>query len=141
MITLSQYYMGRDKTYSHELTSTLRANAEDLLSRVNELLEEYEYGWPHRILRYNPKTDSIVSSGWRPPAINRTVQGAAKGSKHMTCQAIDVFDPDDRLDNFCKNNFTLLRSVGLWLEIPSATPGWCHLQSVAPASGYRMFKP
>lgn len=139
MITINQYYMGRDKTHSHELTAALRSNAVDLVSRVNELLSEF--GQRGLTLSISTKSKSLVSSGWRPQAINRNVQGASQRSKHITCQAIDIYDPDDRLDNFCKNNFTLLKSVGLWLEIPSATPGWCHLQSVAPASGHRMFKP
>ena len=34
-----------------------------------------------------------------------------------------------------------LASLGLWMEHPLATKGWCHLQVVSPRSGMRVFYP
>jgi hypothetical protein len=127
-LKLADYYMGRDKLYRGELTRELRANARNTLQRVNRLLRRAV------MMRR-------VSSGWRPAAINAGVPGAAQGSKHLSCLAIDLEDRDGALDAWCMAHLDVLETLGLWLEHPDATPGWCHLQTQPPRSGNRAFKP
>lgn len=128
MITVDDYFMGRDKTHAADLTSEIRANADTTVYRVNKLLEI-------------AKIPGKVSSGWRPPSINAGVKGAAKKSKHMTGQACDVADPKGDLGHWCLTHLTELEKVGLWLEHPSKTPTWTHLQIIPPGSGRRVFMP
>jgi len=127
-LKLADYYMGRDREYHAELTPELRANARETVSRVNRLLKRA--GFTRR-----------VTSGWRPAAVNATVPGAAKGSKHINCIAIDLEDRDGALDAWCMAHLDVLEELGLWLEHPDATPDWCHLQTLPPRSGNRVFQP
>lgn len=127
-LKLADYYMGRDRLHRQELSRELRANARETLNRVNRLLRRAG------LVRK-------VSSGWRPAAINAAVPGAAKGSKHLSCQAIDLEDSDGSLDAWCMANLGVLEELQLWLEHPDATPGWCHLQILPPRSGSRVFYP
>jgi hypothetical protein len=128
VISLTDYYMGRDLKYPEELTAVHRTNAGMTVERVNLLLEAF--GEPRR-----------VNSGWRPAAINAGVPNAAAKSKHMTCQACDLSDDDGSLDAWCLQNLPELERIGLWLEHPDSTPRWAHLQIVAPGSGNRVFRP
>ena len=127
-ITLADYFMGRDQSHAHELTDALRANAMLTIERANLLLRRAALA-------------GVVSSGWRPHAINAAIPNASPRSKHLSCQAIDLDDPDDALDAWCFCNLPVLAAIGLWLEHPDATPGWCHLQVVPPGSGRRVFMP
>jgi hypothetical protein len=38
-------------------------------------------------------------------------------------------------------NLDVLAEIGLWLEHPISTPRWCHVQTVPPKSGKRVFTP
>ena len=127
-LKLADYYMGRDKPHRAELTRELRANARDTVRRVNRLLKR-------------AGLNAAVSSGWRPAAINATIPGAAMGSKHISCLAIDLEDGSGALDAWCMAHLDVLEEIGLWLEHPDATPGWCHLQTQPPRSGNRVFSP
>jgi hypothetical protein len=118
--------MGRDKKYP--LNDTQRANAEELVEKVNRLLSRFGEG-------------RRVSSGWRPPQVNAATPGAAKRSLHMTCEAVDLEDEDGQLDDWCLDNLEVLQEIGLWLESPAATRRWCHLQIAPPRSGKRVFFP
>ncbi|MGA0023933.1 MAG: D-Ala-D-Ala carboxypeptidase family metallohydrolase [Burkholderiales bacterium] len=128
VLKLADYYMGRDKPYRAELTRELRANARDTVRRVNRLLKR-------------AGLSAAVSSGWRPAVINATIPGAAMGSKHISCLAIDLEDRSGALDAWCMAHLDVLEEIGLWLEHPDATPGWCHLQTQPPRSGSRVFSP
>lgn len=134
-ITLKEYYMGRDLLY--DLKDEYRNNANETILKVGKLLDfivasgvEVE---PH------PKTGSIVTSGWRPAEVNSKVSGAAPRSKHITCQAVDIYDPEGDIDNFLTDE--ILEKYQLYREHPSATKGWVHLQIVPPRSGKRTFYP
>jgi len=129
MITIADYFMGRDKTHGSELTDAMRADAAETVRRVNLLLKAAKWG------------PSKVSSGWRPAAINAATKGAAKASNHTLCRACDIADPKGDLDKWCLANLKELEKVGLWLEHPTATATWCHLQIVPPKSGKRTFLP
>lgn len=136
MILITDYWMGRDSKYRGELTGQIRANADDLMRRVNALFDPAEIS-----LENSPVTGSPITSGWRPPAVNAGVPGAAPRSKHMTGQAIDLYDPEGDLDDWCLAHQDRLAAAGLWQEHPLATKGWLHLQSVPPRSGNRVFYP
>ena len=139
MITLTHYFMGRDKKYAADLGHDIREAAAKTVSQVNLLLgQAKEQGVT---LELHPSTGTLVSSGWRPPAVNKATPGAALRSKHMTGHAIDIYDPDGDLDEWCLNHLHALESLGLYLEHPSATKGWCHLQTLPPRSGNRVFYP
>lgn len=140
-ITLADYWMGRDVEYSLALSTDIRAKAARTVLILNMFLEDAVNAGV--TLERNPRTGSLLSSGWRPPAVNSATPGAAFNSKHMTGEAGDVFDPDGDLDEWCMSPAGVEAMVkhGLWLEHPSATKGWCHLQIVPPRSGNRVFYP
>lgn len=135
-ITITDYWMGRDTDFADELTPRVRANAGLTVERVNGLLEAYAEATGETGARK-------VNSGWRPLAINNRVRGAAGRSKHLTGEACDLDDFDGALDAWCTTGAGLaaLEAHGLWLEHPDSTVGWCHVQTVPPGSGRRVFKP
>jgi hypothetical protein len=134
-ITLADYAMGRDKTFHSEWINTIIDNANVLLKRVNDLLNDVQLQDSYK-----------VSSGWRPAMINAAVTNAAKRSNHMRGKAVDIIDTkDQKLANYLLANLDKLEKYGLWLESPKYTIGkntnWIHLQSEPPASGNRVFIP
>ena len=136
-ITLKEFYLGnRDVIYADQLTPSIREQAVKTLERANALLALFYASHPDTYRR-------TCNSGWRPPAVNAKTAGAAKLSKHMTGQAIDIADPDGSLDRWCMTpeGQQALVDIGLWLEHPSSTPTWCHVQTVPPGSGRRVFYP
>lgn len=139
MITVSQYWMGRDVAYASELTFEIERNAEITVGRINLALSLF-------------KVDTGIdldecASGWRPGAVNAGTPGASKGSKHMTAEAGDVRDTANRdFARWCLKNLSKLEAIGLWLEDPrhtwhAAAGGrpWVHLQTVPPRSGSRVY--
>ncbi len=128
MISLADYFMGRDALHADELTAELHTNARVMVARANALLRD-------------AGMDGAVNSGWRPRAINAGVPNASPRSRHLTCQAVDLDDPEGALDAWCMANLAALQAIGLWLEHPAATPGWCHVQTVPPGSEKRVFMP
>lgn len=132
MITLADYMMGRDET--DPPSEEMRKNADETIYLANLLLSWY----------YHDKPDAEktkVTSGYRPSSVNANTPGASARSKHLTCQAVDLSDPEGELDDWCMENQKTLEQVGLWLEHPSATKGWTHWQIVPPRSGKRVFYP
>lgn len=125
MITRDEVLMGRDK--DSPLTKELETNLTKLLMALNAFRKIY--GKP-----------MVVSSGYRPEAVNAATPGAAKHSNHMICLACD-FKDDGKLDQYCVDNQDVLEKCGLYLEDPAHTPGWTHLQCVPPRSGNRIFIP
>lgn len=141
LITLADYWMGRDRQYSLALDTATRKNAETTVALANQLLERARAAGVS--IDIHPVNKSPVSSGWRPPAVNAATAGAAVNSKHMTGRAIDVYDPDGDLDEWLIGTAgqAALKDIGLWMEHPSATKGWSHVQTVPPGSGRRVFYP
>lgn len=139
VIATKDYFMGRDIEYPHAMTPEIESNAYRLVGLLNEVLVLAEL---HDIaVPVKAKTGSQLSDGWRPPALNAVTKGAAKNSRHMTAQAGDLYDPKGTLAGWLYENQSVLVKLGLWLEHPSATPTWCHLQMVPPKSGNRVFYP
>lgn len=141
MITVADYFMGRREQYPTALNPDIEREAFRTVDLANKLLVQAQTYGVH--VPINPKTGSQVSSGWRPPAFNATVAGAAVNSKHMTGKAIDLYDPEGDLDDWLMTGEGLaaLTALGLWLEHPSATKGWAHVQTVPPGSRRRVFYP
>jgi hypothetical protein len=145
VITLADYLMGRDAQYGHLFTHDLRENALRMIEVANKLLVLAKTAGIS--LETNPATGSIVSSGWRPPAVNAGTERAAVNSLHMRCLAIDLYDPHQGdLDAWCMEcEKTVMADLGLWQEHPAATKNWCHVQLVPQASfkrtGRRVFYP
>lgn len=136
MIMLADYFMGRDvdPRYAAELSNEIRTNATETVRRANVLLSRYYAAQPDA-------ERARVTSGWRPKAVNASISNAAPRSRHMTGQAIDLSDPEGDLDAWCMDNLDILAGCGLWLESPASTKGWCHVQTVPPRSGSRVFFP
>lgn len=128
---IADYWMGRDAKYPAELTREIELNAADLVGRCNLLARELPFPLPR------------VTSGWRPPAVNAGVKGAAKKSNHMTGNAVDF--AGNEMARWCFENQGKLERIGLWLEHPDATVGtnggWTHVARVPPKSGRRTFRP
>lgn len=138
-ITLADYLMGRQEIYPDEYTESVQSNAKLTVDAVNGLLARLEQaGVP---LEANPKTKTVIASGWRPPQINGQVKNAAPKSKHMTGQACDLYDPEGAIDDWLMDNQTAMVELRLFGEHPSATKGWAHVQIVPPMSGKRVFYP
>lgn len=148
-ITLGEYFGPNNQHPA--ATPAIFGNAIVLLRAVNSFLKECElagiYNWV-----IDMDTKCCVSGspggsgagGWRPPESTT----GAKNSKHKLGQAVDVYDPLDKIDRYVSKFDTkggalnkLLERHGLYREAPTATPGWCHLQCVQPGSGRRTFLP
>lgn len=135
-LRLEDYWMGRNDTHPDDLSPEIVRNATHLLRRVNTMLALVQM-----VIEPHPVTRTPISSGWRPPSVNANTPNAAPRSKHMTGDAVDIYDPDGELDDWCMEHLDILAECGLWLEHPSATKGWSHLQQVPPRSGKRVFYP
>jgi hypothetical protein len=125
MITRQEILMGRDK--QAPLTPEMEKNLELLLERVNIL--RAKYGRP-----------MVVSSGYRPPVLNKQA-GGATGSAHMTCEAVDFRDVSRELTNWIMQNQHLLEEIDIYIENPIHTPTWLHVQTRPTKSGRRIFNP
>jgi hypothetical protein len=138
-LTLADYWMHRDVEYPLAMTPDIEHNAEILVDVLNGFMPEAEMAGA--VFTINPATGSLLSSGWRPPAVNAATPHAAPNSKHMTGQAADLYGPGNVLALWAQQHQDLLKKHGLWMEAPSATPTWLHLQTVPPRSGNRVFFP
>lgn len=141
MITLDHYWRGRDLTHGLQLSTTMRANAARTIELADKLLVLAKLAGVH--LEFIPYTDSLVTSGWRPADVNASTPGAAPRSLHLTCEAIDLYDPQSDIDDWLmtEQGQRALRDIGLWHEHPAFTKGWAHVQTRPPRSGKRTFNP
>lgn len=115
LLTSSGKYPEREK--HKEVTPEVIKNAEALLSKVNALLKDL-------------KIDKVsVSSGFRPSEVNAGIANAAKKSLHMQGSAVDLSDPDGKLDALIESRDDLKKKYGLWQESPGATKGWAHIDA------------
>lgn len=113
-------------------------NAENLLDRVNSLLEEY-LSQTGKTPPIDADTNSQVSGsgngGFRP----RDCKVGSKNSSHKEGRGVDVKDPDEALDHWLTDD--ILKRFSLYREAPASTLGWAHLTDRAPPSGKRTFNP
>jgi hypothetical protein len=130
VISLHAYWLGRDVTHADELTAEINKNAQVTVAKANELLE-----------RAGRSDIDQVASGWRPAAVNDATANAARSSRHLTAEAVDLPDADRTLAGWCVDNLDTLKEIGLWMEDPRWTPTWIHLQIVPPKSGKVVYIP
>lgn len=109
MITREEILMGRDTQYP--LSNEHALNLRVLLARLNYL--RTDWGRP-----------MVVSSGYRPGHYNKLAGGATK-STHLSCEAVDIRDPKGELAAWLTPE--RLVHYGLYMENPSYTKGWVHL--------------
>lgn len=138
MITEKQYFGQKPHTEEHEVY------ASEMLHRVNEMLVFVDYDFP-----VDPDTGTCISGskggsgdgGFRLPESTT----GAKLSSHKEAKAVDVFDPENWLDNYLDQfdepdgGNPILERFGLYREASPHTPGWCHLTTRPPKSGRRSF--
>lgn len=125
-----------------KLQKDIQSNLNILLDRINKL----------RKLWGKPMT---VTSGFRSMSDHICIyQQKAKQegkkfdmskipmkSKHLSGQAVDIYDPDFSLTKWCKqNNSKVLFDIGLWCEDDTTVPR-LHFQTEKVSSGNRWFKP
>jgi hypothetical protein len=137
MITLANYF-GPWADHA-DATDEVKANADVLVERVNQLMDiMFADGVDFAI---NPATMSHISGktygGFRP---QDCPQGSPKSS-HKTGQGVDLYDPQNHIDDWCYRHQVTLEKLDLYMEAPEDTPRWCHLTTRAPKSGKRVFKP
>lgn len=117
-------------------------NIDDLLRKVNVLLDAAEQAG---VGKFN-----VVTSGYRYMQDHLRIY-KSKGipedkipmkSKHLTGQAVDIFDPDLKLTLWLKTDpkaIVLSQEQGLYFE--DGNKNWVHAQSVPPKSGRHWFLP
>lgn len=137
MITLDQYV--GPHAGSPDWTPERIANAAILLAacaRLETIMLEDGIRF-----RDNPATGSGVSGqtfgGFRP----QDCKIGAPHSNHKEGRAVDRYDPDGSIDDWCLRHLADLVQCGIWLESPTATLHWSHWQCVPPRSGNRVFMP
>lgn len=110
----------------------IQANLQDLLEKVNKIREL----WAHSM---------TVTSGLRSMEHHLEIY-KAKGitdkskipmkSKHLYGEAVDISDPKQELQEWCKANEDKIREIGLWMESFAATKNWVHFQ-IKPYGSYK----
>jgi hypothetical protein len=129
MITLKDYWMGRDAKYASSLTPEIEQNAKDLLDKVNMFLDQMGI------------KSATVTSGWRPPAVNDGTANAATHSNHLIGLAVDIHDADGKLRETVLANLDKAQALGIYFEDMRWTPTWVHMQIRPSGSGHRIYVP
>jgi uncharacterized protein YcbK (DUF882 family) len=120
-------------------TPEIDANLLDLLDKVNAVLTAI--GGAYYVtsgLRTIADQKRIYADIARKKGLGLAYR-VPMGSQHLFGCAVDIADADGKLYEFCLDNIQLLERVGIWCE--AGTVGWTHMQSKAPGSGNRFFKP
>lgn len=117
-------------------------NLDDLIRKMNVILDAAEQAGVGRF--------STVTSGYRYLQDHLRIY-KSKGisddkvpmkSKHLSGQAVDIYDPDLRLTMWLKTDpkaIVLAQEQGLYFE--DGNTNWVHAQTVPPKSGRRWFMP
>ena len=138
MITYEEY-VGK-WAHSADLTDVRVSNITDnLLPVVNAMYEHLvSFGVKFRI---NPSTGSKISGqtygGFRP---QNCPQGAPHSS-HKEGLAVDIYDPENEIDNWLMDNQEVLKDFGVYIEHPDKTNHWSHWSVKPPGSGKHVFYP
>jgi len=137
MILLNEYF--GDFVGHKDATDVVVANAKEFLSKVNSLLDTAVIDGVD--LRINPVTGNHISGktygGFRP----QDCKQGAPTSSHKEGRGVDIYDPDNSLDDWCFRHQGILKLQGLYMEHPQSTLRWCHLTDRAPASKKTVFFP
>lgn len=133
MITLKELLSGND---FEKLPEEHKPNLNILLQKIN-------------IIRSNYGKPLIVSSGYRSLEHHKEIyknKGIPEDkipmkSKHLSGEAVDIYDPRQELQKWVLNNLTILEHAGLYCEDFAYTKNWIHFQIIPPASNKRFFIP
>lgn len=117
---------GQHKWKESEVDIVTMRNLKDLCAKLNKL------GF------VPPRT---ATSCLRSIKDQQRINPSAMGSSHLYGAAVDIGDADGKLKAWLKANPQKLVECGLWMEHPDYTKTWCHVQTYAPASFNRVFKP
>ena len=117
---------GSHKWKESEVDAITLRNLDDLCRKVNAL----GYQPPMR-----------ASSCLRSIKDQQRVNPSAMGSSHLYGSAVDIADPKGELKKWLETRWGELVNCGLYMEDPKSTPTWVHLQTYAPKSMNRIFKP
>jgi hypothetical protein len=136
LLTVTDYWMGRDRLFPDYMTQQIAANARETVRRVNAFLVDFYGAVPQAVERR-------VVSGWRPPPVNAGTKGAARTSAHLTGEAVDLSDDEEVLDAWTNTapGLAALEQYDLYAEDRGSTPRWTHLQTRRTSSGRRVFIP
>lgn len=107
-------------------------NAHYLVEAVNLLFKQIAY-----------RGRAVISSGFRPAAVNAATPGAAKRSLHMKCMAVDFEGQElGQAIRAHHDGAAELRRGRLFMESLESTPTWTHVDSGQRADRpNREFKP
>lgn len=123
MLSLKELLRGKD---FNSLPVEHQANMMILLERINKV--RIAYGKPmiptscYRSMQEH--LDIYKRKGITDP--NRIPMK----SKHLYGQAVDISDPKQELQVWCRNNESKLKEIGLWLEDFAYTINWAHFQFI-----------
>lgn len=127
----------------------------DDILKGKKLPEEYEPNLFELLTKLNKVFDAyqkpmVVTSGFRTIEDHLRIY-KKKGitnkanipmkSKHLTCQAVDILDEENELQEWVIDHILLVEKIGLWMEAFESTPNWVHFQIVPPSSKKRFFNP
>lgn len=137
MITLKNYLR-----YEVCNDKEILKNISELLKLVNEL--ESVYGTPF-IITSGLRTKETQIKIYKDIALKKGIpfdeSKVPMKSKHLSGQAVDIFDPHQVLQKWLLENVEKLEDLGLYCEDFAYSPNWVHFQTVAPKSGKRFFIP
>lgn len=115
----------------------LEDNLLELLVKINKMYDAY--GIPFTLTSgFRSRNDQIDIY------LKKGVKDMTKipmRSKHLTCEAVDIYDPKQELQKWILKNIKLMENIELWFEDFSYTKTWVHAQIRPPKSGSRFFKP
>lgn len=135
MLTSEDYFGRMSRIANEQPSQEIRESASMLLTHVNALLMEPDLG------KFEAAREPKVNSGWRTPGYNASIANAAPKSKHMSGEAIDIADPQNKVGYYLMTHRNLLTKHGLYMENAGVTLNWLHLQCVPPRSGNLVFFP
>lgn len=128
--------------FNHVDNSEHEANLLILLNKINVI--RTKYGKPMTVTSgYRTMEDHLRI--YREIAKNKGNQfnpsNVPMKSKHLSGQAVDIYDPKGELKKWIMNNLDLCEELGFYFEDFNHTPNWIHFQTVPPKSGKRFFIP
>lgn len=129
------------KNSNHQFSPHFNSNELDCNCSLSSCLDQLV---DIRILNALEKVRALVG---RSIAINRCYScidhnraiGGALNSNHCKGLAVDIRDIDGSIKDLMTEQ--VLKELDLYMEHPSKTKGWCHLQVIPPKSGNRIFLP
>lgn len=126
-----------------EIPKEHQDNLVELLAALNDFEKETQTSFvsnsgyrtiAHHEAIYAAKNEKRLEAGLAPLRV-------PMGSAHLKGLADDLKDLDKFLQYWILDHLEYCEEKGLYFEAFEFTPGWVHVQKVAPASGHRFFIP